>query len=60
MTPSGGRRGCSPAEITERHDGHVEGIVDHFMPDWRTAKPISPYHKGDGHVTDDTLMTNRW
>ena len=28
------------------------------MPDWRTAKPMSPYHKGEGNVTDDTLMTN--
>ena len=26
--------------------------------DWRTARPIAPYHKGDGHVTDDTLMTH--
>ncbi|BFO20663.1 ADP-ribosylglycohydrolase family protein [Streptomyces sp. KM77-8] len=25
---------------------------------WRTARPIAPYHKGDGHVTDDTLMTH--
>ena len=28
------------------------------MPDWRTAKPMSPYHKGEGNVTDDTLMTH--
>ncbi|RPK66512.1 ADP-ribosylglycohydrolase [Streptomyces sp. ADI96-02] len=26
--------------------------------DWRTARPVAPYHKGDGHVTDDTLMTH--
>ena len=26
--------------------------------DWRNARPIAPYHKGDGHVTDDTLMTH--
>ena len=28
-----------------------------FNEDWRTARPIAPYHKGDGHITDDTLMT---
>ncbi len=54
----GATEGRSAAEINQRYGGHVEGIVDYFMPDWRTAKPMSPYHKGDGHVTDDTLMTN--
>ena len=54
----GATEGWSMEEIFERYDGYVEGVVDYFMPDWRTAKPMSPYHKGDGHVTDDTLMTN--
>ena len=54
----GATEGRSTHEILERYDGYVEGIVDYFMPDWRTAKPMSPYHKGEGHVTDDTLMTN--
>jgi ADP-ribosylglycohydrolase len=54
----GATEGRSAEEIVERYDGHVEGIVDYFMPDWRTAKPMSPYHKGDGHITDDTIMTN--
>ncbi|OYO21383.1 hypothetical protein CGZ93_10560 [Enemella dayhoffiae] len=54
----GATEGRSAEEIVERYDGYVTGIVDYFMPDWRTAKPMSPYHKGDGHVTDDTLMTN--
>lgn len=54
----GATEGRSAQEILERYDGHVEGIVDYFMTDWRTAKPMSPYHKGEGHVTDDTLMTN--
>ena len=54
----GATEGRSAAEITARYGGPVRGIVDYFMPDWRTAKPMSPYHKGDGHVTDDTLMTN--
>ncbi len=54
----GATEGRSTEEILERYDGYVEGVVDYFMKDWRTAKPMSPYHKGDGHVTDDTLMTN--
>ena len=54
----GATEGRSTQEIVERYDGYVEGIVDYFMPDWRTAKPMSPYHKGEGNVTDGTLMTN--
>lgn len=54
----GATEGRSTAEIVERYNGYVEGIVEYFLPDWRTAKPMSPYYKGDGHITDDTLMTN--
>jgi ADP-ribosylglycohydrolase len=54
----GATEGRSTQEIVERYDGYVDGIVDYYMPDWRTAKPMSPYHKGEGNVTDDTLMTN--
>jgi ADP-ribosylglycohydrolase len=51
--------GWTPEQITERHGGRVRGIVGPFHGDqWRTARPIAPYHKGDGHVTDDTLMTH--
>lgn len=50
--------GWSPEQIVERHGGRVQGIVGPFYEDWRTARPIAPYHKGDGHVTDDTLMTH--
>ncbi|WP_405410405.1 ADP-ribosylglycohydrolase family protein [Streptomyces decoyicus] len=50
--------GWSPEEIVKRHGGRVGGIVGPFHDDWRTARPIAPYHKGDGHVTDDTLMTH--
>jgi ADP-ribosylglycohydrolase len=51
--------GLAPEAITERHGGRVRGIVEPFHRDeWRTARPIAPYHKGDGHVTDDTLMTH--
>ncbi|MFF1563931.1 ADP-ribosylglycohydrolase family protein [Streptomyces sp. NPDC058293] len=51
--------GWTPEAIAERHGGRVRGIVEPFhKDDWRTARPIAPYHKGDGHVTDDTLMTH--
>ncbi|WP_433571079.1 ADP-ribosylglycohydrolase family protein [Streptomyces sp. CA-251247] len=51
--------GYTPEQITERHGGRVHGIVGPWNgDDWRTARPIAPYHKGDGHVTDDTLMTH--
>ncbi|MEW2392747.1 ADP-ribosylglycohydrolase family protein [Streptomyces venezuelae] len=51
--------GYAPEQIAERHGGRVHGIVGPWNgDDWRTARPIAPYHKGDGHVTDDTLMTH--
>ncbi|WP_327684778.1 ADP-ribosylglycohydrolase family protein [Streptomyces sp. NBC_00467] len=51
--------GYTPEQITERHGGRVHGIVGPWNgDDWRTARPIAPYHKGNGHVTDDTLMTH--
>ncbi|MEU3182769.1 ADP-ribosylglycohydrolase family protein [Streptomyces sp. NPDC006923] len=50
--------GYSPDQIAERHGGRVSGIVGPWHEDWRTARPLAPYHKGDGHVTDDTLMTH--
>ncbi|MCF1508385.1 ADP-ribosylglycohydrolase family protein [Streptomyces glomeratus] len=51
--------GHSPEQIVERHGGRVHGIVGPWHGDaWRTARPLAPYHKGDGHVTDDTLMTH--
>lgn len=51
--------GYAPEQILERHAGRVHGIVGPWNGDaWRTARPIAPYHKGDGHVTDDTLMTH--
>ncbi|MEU0432260.1 ADP-ribosylglycohydrolase family protein [Streptomyces sp. NPDC006290] len=51
--------GYSPEQITERHGGRVHGVVGPWNgDDWPTARPIAPYHKGDGHVTDDTLMTH--
>ncbi|MBV7694946.1 ADP-ribosylglycohydrolase family protein [Streptomyces sp. TRM70350] len=51
--------GYSPDQIAERHGGRVHGVVGPWNGEaWRTARPIAPYHKGDGHVTDDTLMTH--
>ncbi|MDX3576383.1 ADP-ribosylglycohydrolase family protein [Streptomyces sp. FL07-04A] len=51
--------GYTPDQILERHGGRVHGVVGPWNgADWRTARPIAPYHKGDGHVTDDTLMTH--
>ncbi|MFF5916973.1 ADP-ribosylglycohydrolase family protein [Streptomyces flavochromogenes] len=51
--------GYTPQQILERHGGRVTGIVGPWNgAEWRTARPIAPYHKGDGHVTDDTLMTH--
>ncbi|MDF6041888.1 ADP-ribosylglycohydrolase family protein [Streptomyces sp. JH14] len=51
--------GRPPEQIVERHGGRITGIVGPWDGDeWRTARPIAPYHKGDGHVTDDTLMTH--
>ncbi|WP_329133286.1 ADP-ribosylglycohydrolase family protein [Streptomyces sp. NBC_00670] len=51
--------GYSPEQITERHGGRIHGIVGPWNGGhWRTARPLAPYHKGDGHVTDDTLMTH--
>lgn len=53
----GAVEGWTPEQIEERHGGRVTGIVGPWYPDWRDARPIAPYHKGDGHITDDTLMT---
>ena len=47
-----------PEEIRTRFGGWVEGIAPPYHADWATARPLAPYHKGDGHITDDTLMTH--
>ncbi|GAA3468619.1 ADP-ribosylglycohydrolase family protein [Nonomuraea roseola] len=54
----GATEGWTPEQITQRYGGTVEGVVPPFNTDWRNARPIAPYHKGDGHITDDTLMTH--
>ncbi|MFF8590053.1 ADP-ribosylglycohydrolase family protein [Streptomyces sp. NPDC015220] len=51
--------GYSPDQILQRHGSRIHGVVGPWHgDDWRTARPVAPYHKGDGHVTDDTLMTH--
>ncbi|WP_223691369.1 ADP-ribosylglycohydrolase family protein [Leifsonia poae] len=53
----GAAEGFSAEAIKERYGGRITGIVPPYHADWQTARPVSPYHKGDGHITDDTLMT---
>jgi ADP-ribosylglycohydrolase len=53
----GPTEGWTTEQIRQRYGGFVEDIVPPYFADWRGARPNSPYHKGDGHVTDDTLMT---
>ncbi|GAA2537873.1 ADP-ribosylglycohydrolase family protein [Microbacterium mitrae] len=53
----GAVEGWTPQQIEERHGGRVTGIVEPWFENWQDARPIAPYHKGDGHITDDTLMT---
>jgi ADP-ribosylglycohydrolase len=44
-------------EIQKRFGGFVEKIEGPFYPDYENARPIAPFYKGDGHITDDTMMT---
>lgn len=53
----GATEGWTPEQIQQRHGGRVTGIVPPWFDNWDSARPIAPYHKGDGHITDDTLMT---
>ena len=53
----GATEGYSPEQIQDRYGGFVTGIVPPFNLDWQNARPVSPFHKGDGHITDDSLMT---
>jgi ADP-ribosylglycohydrolase len=47
-----------PHEIRVRYGGWVTGVVPPFHENWATGRPMAPYHKGDGHITDDTLLTH--
>ena len=54
----GATEGWESSEIHEHYDGWVEGVVESIRRARGIEKPFSPFHKGDGHVTDDTLMTH--
>ncbi len=53
----GATEGWEAAEIHAHFGGWVTGIVESIRRARGLEKPFSPFHKGDGHVTDDTLMT---
>jgi ADP-ribosylglycohydrolase len=53
----GATEGWEAHEIRDHFGGFVEGIVESIRRTKGVEKPFSPFHKGDGHVTDDTLMT---
>lgn len=53
----GAAEGFSSEQIQLRYGGRITGIVPPYHDNWKTQRPVSPYHKGDGHITDDTLMT---
>ena len=53
----GATEGWESREIHAHFGGWVSGIVESIRRSRGIEKPFSPFHKGDGHVTDDTLMT---
>jgi ADP-ribosylglycohydrolase len=52
----GSTEGGTPASIRERFGGWVEDIEGPYFERW-WERPLAPYHKGEGHITDDTLLT---
>ena len=53
----GATEGWESHEISDHFGGWVDGVVESIRRARGIEKPFSPFHKGDGHVTDDTLMT---
>jgi ADP-ribosylglycohydrolase len=53
----GATEGWEAHEISAHFGGPVLGVVQSIRRARGEEKPFSPFHKGDGHVTDDTLMT---
>ena len=53
----GPTEGWESEEIFDHFGGWVTGIVGSMRRAKGVEKPFSPFWKGDGHVTDDTLMT---
>ena len=54
----GATEGSESREIHEHFGGWLEGVARSIRHDRDMVKPFSPFWKGDGHVTDDTLMTH--
>lgn len=54
----GATEGWTPEQIRQRWGGPVTGVVPPYTEDRPDARPIASHHKGDGHITDDTLMTH--
>jgi ADP-ribosylglycohydrolase len=52
----GATEGWESHEIDAHYGGWVNGVVESIRRARGIEKPFSPFHKGDGHVTDDTLM----
>jgi ADP-ribosylglycohydrolase len=46
----------STSEIQARFGGFVEYVAPPFHADYENQRPIAPYYKGDGHITDDSMM----
>jgi len=53
----GATEGWEAHEIADHFGAPVEGVVPSIRMTKGFEKPFSPFHKGDGHITDDTLMT---
>jgi ADP-ribosylglycohydrolase len=53
----GATEGWESQQIHGHFDGWLEGIAPSMRHQLNVLKPFSPFWKGDGHVTDDTLMT---
>ena len=53
----GATEGRSAEAIVAHYGGHVTGVVQ-SMTQALGDRPLAPFHKGDGHVTDDTLLTH--
>src|SRR5258705_9345991 len=53
----GATEGWESHEIYEYCGGWGEGVIQSIPHQRNVLKPFSPFWKGDGHVTHDTLMT---
>ncbi len=53
----GATEGRAAEAIVAHYGGHVTGVVQ-SMTAALGDRPLAPFHKGDGHVTDDTLLTH--